>query len=619
MEDTKEPVSSSAPVTPPVVRAEFLDLLSRAYTNRRKGVVILTGDVHGSHQTSDGQFSPLTVVLDKELSKGFNVVFLSSASGIEPADPDTFYEEIGIAGRVARAGDDEDSSESASPLVKPQKSALPKRSFAESIRSKIAESSMSTLANLRILKFIAETINKARTIISKMDASARPKCPRPICIVVTYAGSLFPEGEFDRLSELDRQRLVYFLEWVSDPRFADDPHLVTLISKTRSEVNSKVLYLPVSVNVEIPLPSRAIRKAFVENFLAKNAGFEIASGYDVERFIDDTAGMNVPDLRDMLVFSKSSGEPVSRTDVLNSVCAIIQQQLGDAVRVCRPAHSVDDVVGYETTKKLLSKVFARCDRPETAVAGILVSGPNGAGKTYVLEAFSAKSGRVVIELVGLRDKWFGGTEKLFELLRLYLTTLGNVAIFVDEAHTAFGSVHGGNVHETEKRLSGNMIKMMGDPRNLGKIIWILMTSRPDCLDPDVKSRSPIQIPIFDLEGSDRALFVAEVFSRKGVVLSDVDKRALAEKTSYYSSRDYRFLVAELLAWRSDEPNIDVAGVLERWNASNSIGRQRRLQELIALQHCSYPQLVPDRLRRLSEDGDKLEQEIERLRVELRMN
>ena len=40
---------------------------------------------------------------------------------------------------------------------------------------------------------------------------------KPLCLIMQFAPSLFPEGDFDRLSELDRQRLVTFLNWINDP------------------------------------------------------------------------------------------------------------------------------------------------------------------------------------------------------------------------------------------------------------------------------------------------------------------------------------------------------------------------------------------------------------------
>jgi hypothetical protein len=38
----------------------------------------------------------------------------------------------------------------------------------------------------------------------------------------------------------------------------------------------------------------------------------------------------------------------------------------------------------------------------------------------------------------------------------------------------------------------------------------LMTSRLDELDLDIKSRAPIQIPIFDLEGLEQKTFLSEL-------------------------------------------------------------------------------------------------------------
>ena len=66
---------------------------------------------------------------------------------------------------------------------------------------------------------------------------------------------------------------------------------------------------------------------------------------------------------------------------------------------------------------MLRSIFQRCDNPETAVSAVLVSGPNGGGKTFQMEAFAAESGRIVIELTGLRGMWYGQTDKLFERLR----------------------------------------------------------------------------------------------------------------------------------------------------------------------------------------------------------
>jgi SpoVK/Ycf46/Vps4 family AAA+-type ATPase len=240
------------------------------------------------------------------------------------------------------------------------------------------------------------------------------------------------------------------------------------------------------------------------------------------------------------------------------------------------------------------------------VSAVLVSGPNGGGKTFQMEAFAAESGRIVIELTGLRGMWFGQTDKLFERLRWHITTYGKVLILVDEAHTAFGSVHRSDTHETEKRLAGNIIKMMGDPSLRGKVLWALMTSRPDELDPDVKSRSPLQIPIFDPEGDARQRFIRDLFQRKGVPLNETDLPQVFHKTEHYSARDFDNLVREVKA--QGQPVLEV---LQIWQASTAIVQQRRLQTLIAALHCSYSQLLPLWLRNM--EGEAIQKEVEQLK------
>jgi SpoVK/Ycf46/Vps4 family AAA+-type ATPase len=180
---------------------------------------------------------------------------------------------------------------------------------------------------------------------------------------------------------------------------------------------------------------------------------------------------------------------------------------------------------------------------------VLVSGPNGGGKTFLLQAYVGKSGRVVIRIKNLRSMYYGQTSVMFELFRWYVLTFGKILILVDEAHTAFGSVHSSTTHEAEKQLAGSIIQMMGDERNLIKVLWGLMTSRPDELDPDVKSRSPIQIAVFDPEGEKRVAFIRELFKRKNVPLDDLspaDWDTLIAKTTNFSARDFRNLTAEML-------------------------------------------------------------------------
>lgn len=551
-------------------RAPFLDQLNEAYKLRRKSLLLLTGDVHGLfYATALDEFVSLEGVLRSELGEKFNLVRMDIATGVSFFDALTEREVV----RICESTDGLRVPESRRRLMK----------------ELIDQSRHSPLSSLVLLRAMMEAHRRVREAGEKV---------KPLCVILQYAGSIFPAGDFTRLSELDRQRLVLFLHWVNDHAFADGPDLLLMVSPVKSEVSTKVTSLPVADHIEISLPGLDERQGFVEWFRGRHPGLRFEGGRD--GFGQDAAGLTLTSIKDMLEVAHRAGRLVAKSDVVAEVNRLLEAELGEIIRINYPQHGPGDIIGYQHTRDIFSSLFERCENVDTAVSAVLVSGPNGGGKTFQLEAFAAASGRVVVELAGIRGQFFGETDKFFELLRWHIKTFGKILILVDEAHTAFGSVHSGDTHKTEKRLAGNIIKMMGDPTFLGKVLWGMMTSRPDELDPDIKSRSPVQIPIFDLEGDERRRFVAGMFRRKGIDLAEEELDEILAETGYYSARDYRNLVAEVLSARRKRPQTRAAEVLEGWQASRSIERERELQTLIAALHCSYPKLLPERLRQLPE-------------------
>ena len=569
---------------PAPARPAFVEELSRAYSRRGKGVVLLTGDVHDLFWNGKvGRFVPLEQCLYQELAREFLVVRVDAATGIDfydRADHDELVRLCALADVTAAKGQ-----------------AL------GNVAGMIEQNRHQPLPTLVLLRAIADALQRVR-LAEKTKGRPEPRNSRPLCVLLQYAGSIFPTGDYDRLSELDRQRLVYFLNWIQSSLFQQSANLLVLVSDTKAEVNARIGTAPTTQQVQIELPSREDRASLVDDFTRQHPD----ARFEGERssFVDDTAGLKLTSVLDLLEGALRSGSVVTRKVVLAEVNAVLEAELGDIIRVNLPQHGPEDIIGSEATRAIFTAVFRRCESHDTAVSAVLVSGPNGGGKTFQLEAYAAASGRIVIELAGLRGMYFGQTDRFFELLRWHIRTYGKILILVDEAHTAFGSVHRSDVHETEKRLGGNILKMMGDRRMLGKVVWGLMTSRPDELDPDVKSRSPIQIPIFDPEGEARTRFVRDLFQRGALPLADDELSAVVAGTEHYSARDLDFLIREVKA-----AGLGVLEVLENWQASSAIRLQRRLQTLIAAQHCSYPKLLPSWLAALAPEA--LQAEIELLK------
>lgn len=566
-------------------RPDFIDELGRAYTLRRKNTLVLTGDVTGLFWSPAARnYLSLEQTLDQELGGSFQLLSLDIASGINFYRDETRSEVIRVC-------------ESTDGYYVPQKRLKAIGELLESVKH-------SPLSALVLLSGMVDAFRRVRRLEPKL---------KPLCVIIRFAGALFPAGEFGRLSDLDRQTLVSFLSWVNNPAFRDSPELIVMINPVKTDLNQQILSLPQSDHIAINLPDNEERARFIHHFTHNRPGMPRIEAPD--NFVEDCAGLTLPYIKDILEVASRSGKAVSRKEVNETVNTLLQNQLGDIIRIKRPSHGPADVVGYKKECGIFNSIFHRCEDPETAVSAILVSGPNGSGKTFQLEAYASVSGRIVIELAGIRGSYFGETDRFFELLRWHIETFGKILILVDEAHTAFGSVHSRDTHQTEQRLSGNIIKMMGDPRFLGKVLWGLMTSRPDELDPDIKSRAPLQIPLFDLEGEERKVFVTDMFKRKKISLSEEETTLLLQRTDYYSARDYRNLIAETLAQRKMEPRIPITTILDQWQASKSIKAERLFQEMVAAQHCSYPQLLPERYRSLS-DADLTDQ-IELMKVRLR--
>jgi hypothetical protein len=559
-------------------RPAFIDAIGHAYNRRGKRVMLLTGNVLDQFWSPRlGSFNSLEQTLYQELNDKFLMLRVDAASGVsfyDAADEQAFLKVCHLADRIAakgqRLGD---------------------------LQEKIAQTQHQPLPMLILVRAMSHAVTRLW--------AGDKRTYKPLCLLLQFAPALFPEGDFDRLSELDRQRLVTFLNWINDPFFSHSGNFIVLVSDTRSEMNRRILAPPVTAHVEIPLPSTQERAHFVTQYIQACAPAAPTPQFEPSQpaFVEDTAGLKLTSLEDLLETSRRTEEPVKRQHVLAEVNLILEAELGEVVKVNLPAHSPKDIIGSEATTTILRSIFQRCNHPETAVSAVLVSGPNGGGKTFQMEAFAAESGRIVMELTGLRGMWYGQTDRLFERLRWHITTYGKVLILVDEAHTAFGSVHRSDTHETERRLAGNIIKMMGDPRLRGKVLWALMTSRPDELDPDVKSRAPLQIPIFDPEGEARQRFIQELFQRRGLVLSSEELPYVVQQTVHYSARDFDNLVREIKA--QGKPVLEV---LQIWQASTAIVQQRRLQTLIAALHCSYPQLLPECLQTMSADAIQKEAE-----------
>jgi hypothetical protein len=122
----------------------------------------------------------------------------------------------------------------------------------------------------------------------------------------------------------------------------------------------------------------------------------------------------------------------------------------------------------------------------------------GTGKTFLAECYAGSIGIPCVKLKNFRSKYVGETEGNLEAVLNVLRSLGPVVVLIDEADAALGNRQSEGDSGTSNRVFSMIASQMGDTRYRGKIIWMLLTCRPDLLPIDLKrqGRAEVHIPMF---------------------------------------------------------------------------------------------------------------------------
>ena len=600
---------------PASARPAFLDELSRAHHARLARCIILSGNINDLFPHPDGD-AVRFVALDALLRHAFwHARYPTTGAEVRFIVASLRSDGIAFASERDRA--------TLAGLADALRAEQP--DLAADLATILKEAATERASSLVTLTLVAELLR----LVSRVRARGVPV--RPLVVVVDQAESLLPAGDAPHLAPLDREAVKVFSDLLRDDGIWAEaetadvyPDVIVLLTATAAELNRKIAPLPKTVHVTVPLPDEATRAAFVRSRLAGlGAPFvELAPGYALERFVADARGLTVRALDDLLTAARRdpSAFSIDRAAIVGAVNTILQERLGPIIKLVDPDHGMEEVVGFRRLKARLAALRRRFDDPDRAPAGITVVGPNGSGKTFMLEAFARDTDRTVITLSQIRSEWYGKTDVFAEMFEAGVAAFGRILILVDEAHVAFGSIHSRDTHETEARLTRHMIQMIDDLSYRSRIVWALITTRPDLLDPDFvrAGRCSLFVPVFDPEGDDArefAAFVVRRLAKAGIRLTAAERGLLTARTAGFSAGDYREFADDFADERAFDRSVTLARFLDGWTPSSvSLARERESQILLAALHCDWPELLPERLRDVPKD--RLREAIDALRVRL---
>ena len=426
-----------------------------------------------------------------------------------------------------------------------------------------------------------------------------------------YAQFLVPAGNQSSLARTQASHLVRFLSWAQNPYIKRVNMSFCLIAETLNEVNKRLVEDPHVATIEIPLPDATARRVFIETTFDIPGKDDVKKdlspptttetnnqtpqdSLSVEAITQISNGLNLVNLNVAMSRSKIQGQSVDIEAFRKLKKGLIERQCHDLVTFLEPEHTLDMVVGHTAAKARL-KLDARWiveGKLDAAPMGYLICGPVGTGKTFISECYAGSIGIPCLVLRNFRSKYVGETEGNLEKVLNVLRSLGPVMVIIDEADAALGNRESGGDSGTSSRVFSMIASQMGNTKYRGKIIWMLLTSRPERLPIDLKrqGRAEVHIPLFYPKEVEEIKKMFAIMAKKNKVSLADDAIPEVSPDRELSGADIESVVLnakrEMMAdnrQQLERADLDLA--LESFIPSAQ-GMEKELQEMSAVLECT---------------------------------
>jgi len=444
-----------------------------------------------------------------------------------------------------------------------------------------------------------------------------------IALVIEYADAVAPAGETSFSTVDDRAAAVTLHRWSLMRSLEQADSLVILTVENLTDLHAKLVSNPRVATVKVPMPRLEERTALirfldpelndadvarlaeitaglkliqVKAILAPEATTPEADKDERRRYVlalltggaepakeapetraradklaEMTAGMSRDAIK-KLIAPDGKAPPAEggdeRAQIERLVAArkreIIERECMGLIEFVEPEHGFEVVGGMDEVKRELRAVAdnMRAGRRNRCPMGILFTGPMGTGKTFVAEAFAKECGLTAIKLKNFRSKWVGATEGNLERILSVIRAIGQIIVIIDEGDRAFGGASGDDGDGgTSSRVIARIKEFMSDTENRGRVLFLLMTNRPDKLDVDIKraGRFDRKIPFLYPQTAEEVERIVKAQLRKHKVQHTLEfprDRDRVQRLVGYSNADIEAVV--MLAMDYAQPDEDGA-------------------------------------------------------------
>ena len=430
-----------------------------------------------------------------------------------------------------------------------------------------------------------------------------------LALIIDFAETLAPGGEIGSLSAEDRFALATLVKWASDPQFLAGDLSIVLLVENLAEISNRISRNPYVASIELPLPNEEERQHFVQ---VKLQGKRLASISELPApaLAKMSAGLSRINLDRILTEAVEREVKITPELLKEKKKEIIQAECHGLLEFIEPAHTLDSVAGHAKAKEMLRQAASalKKGRIEVLPMGYLVSGPVGTGKTFLATCFAGDIGIPCVKFLNFRSQWQGVTEANLEKIFNLLKALWPVAVMVDEADAFLGNREASGDSGTSSRVFASIASFMGNTEYRGKIVWFLLTARPDLLPVDLKrqGRAEEHLALFYPQNDAERDELARIVAKKVKVPHLPSFAALLPRGTQMSGADIEAVLVRskfraLAAGREEPTEDDVRAVVADF-VPPSYPLEIELQNLAAVQECTSRELLPEVFRTMERDS-----------------
>jgi len=440
-------------------------------------------------------------------------------------------------------------------------------------------------------------------------------------LIVDYAETIVPNTDISRYTDEDRYSLVTLNRWAHDPLFTEGDISIILLTENLADLNIKLVRSPITIKVNIPIPDDKVRRSFF-NFLKNEDQLLLEEGLSTDEAAKTTGGLNLVNINQLAAESYQEDRLINMEYLRQKKKEIIEAEAIGLLEFLESEFDLSMVSGHDFVKKRLKNAARaiRRGRLDVLPMGYLISGAVGTGKSFLVTAFAGEIGIPIVKFMNFRSKWQGVTEANLEKILNILKAMAPVGVMIDEADAFLGHRHQTGDSGTSNRIFAQLASFMGNTAFRGKIIWFLITCRPDHLPIDMKrqGRAEEHLALFypgsiqekenlfatlvkKLDLKVQKINIVDLFRRHRFDFSGADLESVLIRAKFLSAMNNHVFITKNDLEETIRDFIPPA-----------YPHEISLQNLVAVLECTSREMVPKKFRNL--DRGKLVAEIRELKV-----